>query len=73
MGLHNALLLVRPCGSLCCYCGVFWRNTPDLDGDIVYAQDLGPEKNRALIAHYAGRSVYVADFFQSTVEPYTLP
>jgi hypothetical protein len=68
--LHNALVLVGDCPHWWCYGTVFWTNSPDLDGDIVYARDLGPEKNAALIASYAGRSVYIADYGQATIEPY---
>jgi hypothetical protein len=38
-------------------CG-FRLNNPDLNGPIVFARDLGPEKNAALIAQYPGRAVY---------------
>jgi hypothetical protein len=69
--LHNALVLVGDCPHWWCYGTVFWTNSPDLNGDIVYARDLGPEKNASLIASYAGRSVYIADYGQGTIEPYT--
>jgi hypothetical protein len=70
-GLHNALVLVRECPHWWCYGTVFWKNSPDLDGDIVYALDLGPEKNAALIDQFAGRSVYLADYDRRSIEPYT--
>jgi hypothetical protein len=33
-------------------------NDPDLSGPVVYARDLGPEKNARLIAQYKDRTVY---------------
>jgi hypothetical protein len=69
--LHDALVLVRDCPHWWCYGTVFWKNSPDLNGDIVYARDLGPEKNAALIERFAGRSVYIADYGARTIEPYT--
>jgi len=71
--LHNALVLVRECSQWWCYGSVFWKNDPDLDGDIVYALDLGPEKDAALIERFPDRSVYLADYDRKTVEPYAEP
>lgn len=68
--LRNALVLVRECPHWWCYGTVFWKNSPDLDGDIVYALDLGTEKNAALIERFPGRSVYIADYGEGTIEPY---
>jgi hypothetical protein len=68
--LHNALVFVHECSQWWCYGSVFWKNSPDLNGDIVYAHDLGPEKNAALIERYPGRNVYLADYDRRTVEPY---
>jgi hypothetical protein len=68
--IHDALVLVQPCGSFNCYGSVFWRNDPGLDGDIVYAND-SPERRDAIIAAFPGRSVYVADYNARTLLPYT--
>lgn len=38
-------------------CG-FMLNDPDLKGRVIYARDLGPEKNKQLIALYPGRTLY---------------
>src|SRR5204862_5811388 len=38
-------------------CG-FMLNDPDLKGSVVYALDLGPERNKELMAQYAVRSFY---------------
>jgi hypothetical protein len=70
--LHDALVLVKPCAPWWCYGSVFWKNSPDLDSDIVYARDLGPEKNAALIADFPDRSVYLADYDQKSIEPYSV-
>lgn len=60
--LHNALVLVDPCGNnFVCYGSVFWRNNPSLDGDVVYAKDL-PARRGEIIAAYPGRSVYLATY-----------
>lgn len=36
----------------------FILNTPDLDTPVVYARDLGPEKNAQVAKHFAGRTIY---------------
>lgn len=60
--LHNALVLVDPCGNnFVCFGSVFWRNNPTLDGDIVYAKDIS-EKRDEIIAAYPGRAVYLATY-----------
>jgi hypothetical protein len=69
--LHNALVLVHECSQWWCYGSVFWKNSPELNSDIVYARDLGPEKNAALIERFPDRSVYLADYDHKTVLPYT--
>ncbi len=71
-GLHNALVLVRDCQQWQCFGSVFWRNNPSLDGDVVYARDL--DSRRAdLLRLYDGRRVYIADYDQGTLQPYTGP
>ncbi|MDI3340260.1 MAG: hypothetical protein QJR03_06975 [Sphaerobacter sp.] len=40
------------------YAPFFAQNRPTLDGPIVYALDRGPETNRAVMAHFPGRTFY---------------
>ena len=55
--LHNALVLVDPCGNnFVCYGSVFWRNEPILDGDIVYAKDIRRSGRRSSRRIRAGTS-----------------
>jgi hypothetical protein len=65
-GLNDALVFVKSGhyrthfrkGNMDVYpCG-FMLNDPDLAGPVVYARDLGDERNAELIARYPGRSVY---------------
>ncbi len=73
--LHDALVLVDPCGNnFVCYGSVFWRNSADLDGDIVYARDI-TTKRAEIIAAYPGRTVYLATYQregsdEATLRPY---
>ena len=65
---HDALVLVRDCGDYYgCYQSVFWLNDPNLKGDIVYANDLGP-RNAELFALYPCRDIYFATYDPPTVE-----
>jgi|CXWL01.1.fsa_nt_gi hypothetical protein len=65
---QNALVLVRDCGDYYgCYQSVFWLNDPDLKGDIVYANDLGPG-NAELFVLYPCRDLYYATYDPPTVE-----
>jgi hypothetical protein len=68
--LHNALILVDPCGNnFVCYGSVFWRNDPSLDGDIVYAKDIVARRDE-IIAAYPGRDVYLATYLdEATLRP----
>ncbi len=68
-GLHNALVLVDPCSSFVCYGSVFWRNNPTLDGDIVYARNIGAER-ADLLAAYPGRGIYIANYNARTLRPF---
>ena len=74
--LHNALVLVKPCGyfvSNNCYGTVFLRNNLNFNGDVVWA-DWVPELNESLIKAYPGRKVYVASWDGgATIEPYVPP
>lgn len=73
--IHDALVLVDPCGNnFVCYGSVFWRNEADLDGDIVYARDIRAKRDE-IIAAYPGRTVYVATYQSdgsdaATLRPY---
>jgi 4-amino-4-deoxy-L-arabinose transferase-like glycosyltransferase len=40
------------------YGAFFSGNTPWLDGDVIYARDLGPEKNRSLLARFPQYRAY---------------
>lgn len=53
--IHHAVVFVRSY-----YAGAFAENTPLLDGDIIYARDLG-EHNQLLMAMYPDRKFYTAD------------
>jgi len=66
--LHNALVLVKPCETFICYGSVFWRNTPNLDGDIVWARDV-PAKRAEILALYPGRAAYLATYDPPTLVP----
>ena len=60
--VDDALVLVAPCGDAhLCYQSVFWKNSPDFDGDIVYANDLG-DRNPELFAFYPCRNLYYATY-----------
>jgi hypothetical protein len=43
------------------YCDGFAMNSPDLQGPVVFARDLGPEKNAQLLALYPNRRAYYVD------------
>jgi 4-amino-4-deoxy-L-arabinose transferase-like glycosyltransferase len=57
--LHNALVIVDDQGGWYDYAVAFSLNAPDLDGDVVYANDCSPH-NDEVIAHM-GRDVYYFD------------
>lgn len=70
--VHNALILVDPCGNnFVCYGSVFWRNSPGLDGDIVYARD-DTAKRQEIIDAYPGRAVFLATYQREGVDEATL-
>jgi hypothetical protein len=71
--IHHALVFVRDCPHWQCYGTVFWRNSPRLDGDIVWARDLGPVRDAALLTAFPGRRPYAADYGVPTIEPLRLP
>jgi len=71
-GVHHALVFVRDCPHWQCYGTVFWRNTPGLDGDVVWARDLGVEPDRALLKEFPGRQAYLADYLRPAIVPMRL-
>ena len=68
-GIHHALVFVRDCTHWQCYGTVFWRNTPGLDGDVVWARDLGAARDAALLKEFPGRRGYLADYAVPAIEP----
>ena len=71
LALENALVLVERCQDWWCYGSVFWANTPDLDGDIVWARRLNSETDLFVLDAFQGRSLYIADYDAGTIEPAT--
>ena len=69
-GIHNALVLVAPKKDDLWqnYGSVFWANSPFLDGDIIYARDLGEAPNRALARAFPDRALYLLQ--DGAVRPY---
>jgi 4-amino-4-deoxy-L-arabinose transferase-like glycosyltransferase len=67
--LHNALVLMQLCPNWQCYGSLFWKNSPTLDGDIVYARNVVSEHQR-LFDQYPDRQVYVGDWAAHTLLPY---
>lgn len=51
------------------YGSVFHENNPTFNGDVVYAKDLGDEKNRELMKLYPGRSYFLCNYNKKTLEP----
>jgi hypothetical protein len=64
-GVHNALVFVKR-SYWTDYAPFFSHNTPLLDGDVVYAIDLGA-RNRELLTLYPGRAAYT--FANGRLEP----
>ena len=59
--LDHALVFVRlqPAAKLRDYDKVFFANDPLLQGPVVYARDLGPARNRQLLAAFPDRTPYL--------------
>jgi hypothetical protein len=72
MDIENALVFVAPCRQWWCYGSVFWANDIDLDGNIVWARQTRTEADALLVEAYPGRTLYLADYTQDTIEPTTL-
>jgi hypothetical protein len=66
--LENALVLVEACAHWQCYGTVFWRNSPDLDSNVVFARDVEGRRPE-LFAEYPDRRVYVATYVNPSLEP----
>ncbi len=77
-GLDNALVLVRDCGPWYCYGTVFWKNSPALDNDVLFARDV-EQRRVELFRAYPDRKVYLADYgvpedpASSRIVPYSDP
>ncbi len=67
--LDNALVLVEPCPHWQCYGTVFWRNSPDLDGNVVYARNLD-ESRADVLRLYPDRAVYEGTYTTPGLTPY---
>lgn len=66
--LDNALVIVKPCDFLRrCYLSVAQLNSPDLDGDVVWAYETA-DIDRLLEA-FPCRDVYIADYRAATIVP----
>ncbi|MBN1440214.1 MAG: glycosyltransferase family 39 protein [Anaerolineales bacterium] len=59
-GLRNAVVFVRR-KAWTDYAAFSWLNDPYLDGDVVFARDLGPEKNTQVMQAFPGREAYYYD------------
>lgn len=62
--LQNAIIFVDPCGyNWWCYGSVFSQNSPNLNTDIIYAKNLGMQKNTKLISKFPKKHVYIIDYY----------
>ena len=66
-GIDNALVFVENCPHWWCYGSVFWLNSPDLDGSIVWAEFQGNEDDLEILDIYDDRKLYVANFGFDTI------
>ncbi len=71
MDIHNALVFVKKCTGWWCYGSEFWTNSPNLDNDVVWAEQQGTRADVELIAHYPDRNLYLADYNERTIRPVT--
>jgi len=72
MDLHNALVFVKKCTGWWCYGSEFWTNSPNLDNDVVWAEQQGNLDDVELLEHYPDRSLYLADYNARTIVPVTV-
>ncbi len=56
-GLHNALVFID-IKTWKDYGNFSWLNSPFLDSDVIFARDMGPERNERIIAALPGREIY---------------
>lgn len=66
--IENALIFIKPCSHWWCDAPHIALNTPDFEGNIVWAKDRG-EKNIELIKTYPGRRYYKADYETVSIQP----
>lgn len=71
MDLRNALVLVKKCKQWWCFGSEFWTNSPELDGNIVWAEQQGNSDDIELLDHYPRRNLYLADYDARTIVPVT--
>lgn len=71
MDIENALVLVKRCPNWHCFGSVFWTNSPDLDNDVVWAEEQGTADDLILLEHFRGRNLYRADYRTGSIEPVT--
>ncbi len=67
--LENALVVANTSTAWQAYGTLFWKNSPSLDGNIVFARDI-PLANAALFAAFPDRRVYFADYSLGVLVPY---
>ncbi len=67
--LDEALVFVEECTQWFCFGSVFWRNSPALDGGIVWAELKETNADVRLLAEYPNRSTYIADYVKKTIQP----
>jgi hypothetical protein len=56
-GLHNAVIFVR-IREWTDYAAYSWLDSPFLDDDVIFARDLGADRNAALLQAFPGREAY---------------
>jgi hypothetical protein len=71
--IHNALVFVKPFERWTAYGSVFPQNTPYFNGDIVYAQSVGHERDLELVRMYPGRRYFYADYHKNTLNEMDIP
>ena len=79
LDLENALVFLPECvartpglGTIVvryCYASVFWTNSPNLDGDVVWAVRTFSESDRIVLEHFRGRELYLAAASSAVIRP----
>ena len=67
--LENALVIANSSTAWQAYGTLFWKNSPNLDGNVIYARDV-PSANAALFAAFPDRRVYFVDYTLGTIMAY---